>query len=251
MVDYESEVRKEAVDFIEEVMDEVIEALKNGENYILDGDVEERFFECITDRSYTLSDAAFVIDNSRNVETDSGLWEGKDPQDAVEIQAAFTFSNDVHSDVEEIYEDLKSTYDDNYGEVYDELMEKHENDIKTDPDEDDYDATEDAEEAAIVFTKEYFEEEYGDTIHVVTDKKDQIYRIERYLTMADNASLWGGYPVGGSYIDSRCGVGFGMPDIHDYVEYDHEIARAIPAIRGMYKEDVKKYLGDLRKEVYV
>jgi len=249
MVNYDSEVRKEAIDFIEEVMDDVIESLKNDENYLLDGDIQDRFFECITDRSYTLSDAAFVIENSNNVEEDSGLWEGKDPQDAIETQAAFTFSNDVHQDVEEIYEDLKSTYDDNYGEIYDELMEKHKDDVKADPD-DDYDATDDAEEAAILFMKEYFESEYGDTIPVITDKKDQIYRIERYLAMADRVSR-GGYPVGGSYIDSRCGVGFGMPDEYDYVEYDHEIARAIPAISGMYKEDVKKYLNELRVEVKV
>jgi hypothetical protein len=249
MVDYESEVRKEAVDFIEEVMDDVVEALRNGDDYLLDRDVEDRFFECVTDRSYTLSDAAFVIDNSNNVETDSGLWEGKDPQDAIETQAAFTFSNDVHAEVEEIYEDLKSTYDDNYGEVYDDLMERHANDVKADPDDDDYDATDDAEEAAVKFMQEYFEEEYGNSVSVVTDKKEQIFMIERYLTMADNASMWGGYPVGGSYIDSRCGVGFGMPNIHDYVEYDHKIARAIPEIRGKYKEDVKKYLSEIRKEV--
>jgi hypothetical protein len=248
MVNYDSEVHKEAVDFIEEVMDDVVEALKNGEDYLLDGDLDDRFFESVTDRSYTLSDAAFVIENSNNVEEDSGLWEGKDPQDAIETQAAFTYSNDVHSEVEEIYEDLKSTYDDNYGEVYDELMERHKDDVKVDPDDDDYDATNDAEEAAVLFTKEYFESEYGDTVPVVTDKKDQIYRIERYLTMAKTVSR-GGYPVGGSYIDSRCGVGFGMPDEYDYVEYDHEIARAIPAIRGLYKEDVTKYLNDLRKEV--
>ena len=232
MVDYYDEVRKEAVDFIEEVMDEVAESLKNGENYLLDGDVEDRFSECVTDRSYTLSDAAFVIDHSNSVETDSGLWEGMSPKEAIEAQAAFTFSNDVRSEVEDIYEDLKSTYDDNYGEVYDDLMERHKNDVKADPDDDDYDATEDAEEAAVVFTKEYFEEEYGNSVPVVTDKKEQVFMIERYLTLKDNASSWGGYPVGGSYIDSRCGVGFGMPTIYDYVEYDHEIARAIPAIRG-------------------
>lgn len=248
MVNYDDEVRKEAIDFIEEFMDDVVEALKNGDDYLLDGNLDDTFFEIITDRSYTLSDAAFVIENSNNVEEDSGLWEGKDPQDAIETQAAFTYSNDVHAKVEEIYEDLKSTYDDNYGEVYDELMEKHKDDVKADPDDDDYDATDDAEEAAVVFTKEYFEEEYGNTVPVVTDKKEQIFMIEKYLIMANTVSR-GGYPVGGSYIDSRCGVGFGMPKEYDYVEYDHEIARAIPAIRGLYKEDVTKYLNDLRKEV--
>lgn len=249
MVDYYDEVRKEAVDFIEEVMDEVAESLKNGENYLLDGDVEDRFFECVTDRSYTLSDAAFVIENSNNVETDSGLWEGQEPHEAVKTQAAFTFSNDVHATVEEMYEDIKSEYDDNYNEVYDDLMKRHENDVKADPDDDDYDATEDAENAAVEYAKDYFEGEYGNRVSVVTDKKEQIFMIERYLTLKDNASLWGGYPVGGSYIDSRCGVGFGMPNIHDYVEYDHKVARAIPDIRGMYTEDVRKYLSSLRQEV--
>jgi len=249
MVDYESEVRKEAIDFIEEVMDDVVEALKNEEDYLLDGDVEDRFFECVTDRSYTLSDAAFVIENSSNVEEDSGLWEGKDPQDAIEIQAAFTFSNDVHQDVAEIYEDLKSTYDDKYGEIFDDLAERHKDDVKVDPDDDDYDASEDAGEAAIEFVKEYFEREYGNTIVPITDRKKKIDMIENYLRLAKNASLWEGYPVGGSYIDSRCGVGFGMPNIHDYVEYDHEIARAIPDIRGMYKSNVLKYLEELKKEI--
>jgi len=125
----------------------------------------------------------------------------------------------------------------------------HANDVKEDPDDDDYDATEDAEEAAAKFMQEYFEEEYGNSVPIVTDKKEQIFMIERYLTMADKTSR-GGYPVGGSYIDSRCGVGFGMPTEYDYVEYDHEIARAIPEIRGKYKDDVKKYLSEIRREVY-
>ena len=81
------------------------------------------------------------------------------------------------------------------------------------------------------------------------DSEKKIYMIERYLSLADSASMWSGYPVGGSYIDSRCGVGFGMPNIHDYVEYDHEIARAIPDIRGMQKSEVIKYLGELKKEI--
>jgi len=73
--------------------------------------------------------------------------------------------------------------------------------------------------------------------------------IERYLALGGNASLWDGYPCGSSYIDSRCGVGFGMPEIHDYVEYDHMIAKAIPEIDGKSKNDVKKYLEELRKEL--
>lgn len=240
MVHYSDEVRKEAVDFVEEMMDEFITAMQNEDDYFFDNDVEDRFFECVCDRAYTLSDAAFVIENSDNVETDSGLWDGKEPAEALETQAAFTFSNDVHSEVEEIYEAVKSEYDLHYQIIYDELADKH-------SDDDDYDPTEDAMEAASLVAKEYFEETYGDGVEVVTGIGDRIRMIERYLALGDRASLWDGYPCGGSYIDSRCGVGFGMPEIHDYVEFDHMIAKAIPEIYGKGKSEIKKYLEELKK----
>jgi len=242
MVRYSDEVRKEAVDFIEEMMDEFITAMQNEDDYFFNSDVEDRFFECVCDRAYTLSDAAFVIENSDNVETDSGLWEGREPAEALETQAAFTFSNDVHCEAEEIYESVKSEYDLHYQVVYDELADKH-------SDDDDYDPTEDAMEAASQVAKEYFEETYGDKIEIVTGTGDRIRMIERYLALGNNASLWDGYPCGSSYIDSRCGVGFGMPEIHDYVEFDHMIAKAIPEIDGKGKNEIKKYLEDLKKGV--
>jgi len=97
--------------------------------------------------------------------------------------------------------------------------------------------------------KEYFQNDYHEDVTVVTGVPDRIRMIERYLALGGNASLWDGYPCGSSYIDSRCGVGFGMPEIHDYVEYDHMIAKAIPEIDGKSKNDVKKYLEELRKEL--
>jgi hypothetical protein len=245
MVSYESEVRKEAVDFIEEVMDEVKEALQNEEGYLLDGDVDDRFFECVTDRSYTLSDAAFVIENSRNVEDDSGLWQGQDPQDAIKSQAAFTFANDVRSEIEDIYEQIKSEYDDKYVEIYDKMIESAPE--KVDADEDDY-PEEDARDAAFKFAEEYFYDEYDPKVEVVTEKSAKINMIEKYIALGRNADLWSGYPVGSSYIDSRCGIGYGMPNIHDYVEYDHMIARAIPDICGKSEREVKDYLEGLKKE---
>lgn len=241
MVHYSDEVRKEAIDFIDEMFDEFIEAMQNEEDYFFnDSGVEDRFFECVGDRSYTLTDAAFVIENSDNVETDSGLWEGQDPVDAVCSQAAYTFSNDVRIKIEEIYEDVKSEYDRAYSDVYDELADKYSDDA-------DYDPTEDAMESAAMQAKEYFQNDYHEDVKVVTSVFDKIRMIERYLALGNNASLWDGYPCGSSYIDSRCGVGFGMPEIHDYVEYDHMIAKAIPEIDGKSKSDVKKYLEELRK----
>lgn len=248
MVNYESEVEKEAIDFIEEVMEEFLESMENDENYFLDGDVDDRFFECVTDKSYSLTDAAFVIENSNSVETDSGLWDGKDPAEALETQAAFTFSNDVRSEVEDIYEDVKTQYDDEYQRVYDELEEKHVNEKDPDPDEDDYDPEDDARVAARVFAEEYFDDAYGEgSVVVLKETGDKIRLLERYLRLGEGASLWNGYPCGSSYIDSRCGVGFGMPEIHDYVECDHEVARAIPEIRGKDRHEIKVYLEELKK----
>jgi hypothetical protein len=71
--------------------------------------------------------------------------------------------------------------------------------------------------------------------------------IEKYLSLGDNADLWGGYPCGSSYIDSRCGIGFGMPNIHDYVTYDHMISKVIPDISGKNKSEIKLYLEQLKR----
>jgi len=240
MVKYDAEVRTEAVDFIDEMLDEFIEAMQNESDYFFEGDVEDRFFENVGDRSYTLTDAAFVIENSDNVETDSGLWEGQEPAEALETQAAFTFSNDVRSEVEEIYESVKSEYDEKYSEICDELEAKH-------FDEEDYEPSEDAMEAASQFAKEYFQEEYHEKTEVIKNTGDKIRMIERYLDLGNHASSWSGYSCGSSYIDSRCGVGFGMPEIHDYVEFDHMIAKAIPDINGKGKSEIRKYLEDLKK----
>ena len=158
----------------------------------------------------------------------------------VETQAAFTFSNDVRSEVEEIYESVKSEYDEKYSKICDELEAKH-------FDEEDYEPSEDAMEAASQFAKEYFQDEYHESTKVITEKVDKLRMIERYLDLGNHASSWSGYPCGSSYIDFRCGVGFGMPEIHDYVEFDHMIAKAIPDISGKGKREIRKYLEDLKK----
>jgi hypothetical protein len=159
MVYYMGEVRKEAVDFIGDCFDDVLSAFENDEDRLFDeSGVDDAFWESVIDRSYSLSDAAFVIENSNNVESDSGLWDGKDPAEALETQAAFTYGNDVRNEVEEIYEDLKMEFDSKKTEVYDELEEKNIN--SEDDEDDDYDPEEDALESAKIYIKEYFDETY-------------------------------------------------------------------------------------------
>lgn len=248
MVYYDGEVRKEAVDFIEDVFDDVIDAIVDDEDYLFNNSsIDDTFFESVTDRSYSITDAAFVIENSDNVESDSGLWDGKDPSEALECQAAFTYANDVKSDVEEIYQEIKSVYDEKYDEIYRDLEDK--NIEAGDKGDEDYDPEDDAREAAKQFIDDYFQNEYNEPVAVVTSAGDRIRMIERYLALGDNAGMWAGFPCGGSYIDSRCGVGFGMPEIHDYVEFDHMISHAIPDISGKNTSEIKVYLKELKKSV--
>lgn len=248
MVDYYEEVRKEAVNFIDEIWDEYIKDLLEEKDGDMFRTIDDRFTESVTDRSYTVKDAAFVIDNSNNIEEDYGLWEGEhDPSQALEIQACYTYANDVRVDVEEIYEDLLAHYEDTYDEVYADLWKKH-TEQESYNDEDDYDPFEVSHNYALGHTYGYFEDEYKDIPEPVTDLKRQISLIEKYFKMGENSNR-SGYPVGGSYIDARCGVGFGMQEELDYVNYDHYIAKVIPDIRGMYREDVRKYLEEIKGKV--
>lgn len=253
MVNYYTEVQKEAVDFVDQYFDEFVEAIINEEDNPTYDSLESEFHCDITDRGYTLTDAAFVIENSNNVEEDSGIWEGLSPTDAIQSQAAYTFGNDVHEEIGEIYDDLKDEYETFYNACIDELNDEHEKDVdgKDDPDDDrydenfvddDFDPEEEARDMAKQQLTLYFKNNYTDAAIVpLTSNADKINAIRRYLKMGEQ-SCRSGYPVGGAYIDSRCGVGYGESNEYDYVEYDHEIAKLIPEIRGMGKDKVKEYL---------
>jgi len=75
--------------------------------------------ESHVDRSYNLTDAAELIDQlSDYEETDSGLWEGQQPKEAIGTCAAFTYGNAVYDQwrdlIEKINEeaaDIISDYD--------------------------------------------------------------------------------------------------------------------------------------------
>ena len=54
----------------------------------------------------------------------------------------------------------------------------------------------------------------------------------------------GSYPLGGSYIDARCGTGYGMPDQYEYVMTDRKVAKQLPHLAGKYRDDVIKYYQD-------
>lgn len=228
LVNYDTDIEKEAKEFMQEIEDELKEAIKDNLEFDrndIDA-LDTRFHEEITDRGYTLSDAAFIIENSDNPETDSGIWEGQQPEDAIRTKAAYSFSNDVWFKCDEIYNEIKEEY--------------KEQQISLNADDNETEEKQEKENNKIL--DEIFKEYTNTSLEPVPkSSQEEKYLIQHWLNLNSRAGLRGGYPVGSSYIDARCGTGHGQPDAKDYVDFDHEFAQQVPHLSGKYKSSVKEY----------
>lgn len=87
-----------------------------------------------------LLDSAEILDQSNNVETDSGLWQGEEPRKAIATQAFFTYRGDLFNALkDEVYgylEELESEAISDLGFAQEEL------DSKTESLDEDADVTE-------------------------------------------------------------------------------------------------------------
>lgn len=224
-MNYDADVLKDAVDFLDNHSDEFKDAISNGLDFDLndiDG-LDEWFHEEITDRSYSLTDASYILENCDNEETDSGLWEGKSPTEAIPIMAAYSYANDVWFKCEELYNEIKDSYKEILAEPESEDMEPP------------------TEEYAIERAWGDFRKEYIEIKPIEKGSEEEQRLIKRWLDLNPKAGLWGGYPVGNSYIDARCGSGHGMPEVKDYVDIDQEIAQKCPHLRGKNRHEMEKY----------
>jgi hypothetical protein len=100
-VDYVTMAEADAQEAFENFVDEMADMAAGGEvsddmlNDYRNGD--EYHHQSHTDRSYDLSEAAQVLDQLDDYEeTDSGLWEGLAPREAIGAQAAYTYGNAVY-----------------------------------------------------------------------------------------------------------------------------------------------------------
>ena len=224
ILDYEREVEKDAKEFLSEYADEVIGLLKDSEEELSDELRFERLEETLN-REYTPEDAIFVLDNSQNEETDSGLWEGKDWREELNIRAAFTYINDVRSKVEEIYKD-----------AYEEFESAAE---ELNPDDEDH------EQKLESLAKNILSENTEELIEQVKPGSQEEKEIlSEWIRLSKNVGTRGSYPLGRSYIDARCGTGYGMPDQYEYVMTDRKVAKQLPHLAGKYRDDVIKYYQD-------
>lgn len=230
-MNYDKDVEDDARDLLLEMEEQLKEAIKESKDWDYNDidDLDELFHSSIVDRAYTPSDAGYIIENCTNEETDTGLWEGQDLVSQLSAMAAYSYGNDVWSKCTELYDELKE----NYEYELSNLEDKKEIDFEIE-----------APDLAANISWQIFK----DSIEVEPYKKgssEEKYIIERWLELNKNAGLWGGYPVGGSYIDSRCGTGHGMPEVKNFVDLDHELVKRCPHLSRMDKADVEEYISKL------
>lgn len=230
MVDYYKDVETEAKDFLANNEDMIKGALEDGKDFDLndiDG-LDGAFHYDITDRAYSPRDAVFVLENTDNEETDSGLWEGQDWRDELSTRAAYSFSNDVWFKCEEIYKEMQ------------EEIERRRNALLPEDEKE----LEEEEEQKIL--DEVFKEHTTTKLEPVEQgSKEEKRLIERWLELNKGAGMWGGYPVGSSYIDARCGTGHGMPEIKDYVDFDREFSQQVPHLADKRRAEVEAYFNKM------
>lgn len=164
--DYNYKVEEVAKDVLEDNINNWVELAGEGNAWDIMEELDVATHEAI-DREFLsidLHDCAYILENGE-VETDSGLWEGLDPIQAVESMAFFTFRNDV-------FEALKDKV---HGELEDylDLLESESEQIQNDLDE----VTELKEDDS----EEYNEDEEDELVDEIYELDNRIKEVESVL----------------------------------------------------------------------
>lgn len=127
------DVRRDALNMMEEFLDATIEQLlddgkASGDllNDYPNGDAYHH--ETHVDKDYSLSEAAELLDClSDHEETDSGLWQGLEPREAIACQAAFTYGNAVMDHWQNLIENVNDDEElslllEDYGGIEDDVQ---------------------------------------------------------------------------------------------------------------------------------
>lgn len=249
MVDYQKDVEEDAVALILDNEDMFKQAIKDDVDFDRNDidDLDQVFHESITDRGYTPEDAIFILENCENEETDSGIWDGcEDYREELSARAAYSYANDVWFKGEELYNELKTFYAD----AYEAMQEQHKEDPEPKDDDEEEDQEDKIKEEAATEAITEFRNRYDPKLAPVEEGSEEEYELlKEWLSLNSKSGMWGGYPLGGSYIDSRCGTGHGMPDVKDYVDFDRLVAKRVPHLRSKYQGDIKSYFEKLERKL--
>lgn len=109
--EYRKQLDEEVIDFLKDHSDDIRQSLVDGGNFDeYSGWMDSDFHSAFVDRAYSLKEAVDVLENCRNVETDSGLWQGQDAEAALSTQAAFSYGNDARREIADYLESIKESY---------------------------------------------------------------------------------------------------------------------------------------------
>jgi hypothetical protein len=104
---YYGYISDQAKMFVDEHKEDIIVEIRDGNTDVYDMLSDSRIHEWVdNDFIYVdLVDSAHIIEQSDNVETDWGLWEGQEPMEAIKSQAFFTYRNDLLYSVKDLMEE--------------------------------------------------------------------------------------------------------------------------------------------------
>lgn len=114
-MNYEQDARDDARCFLSERVGEIVDQIETHSTpqcdpYDFSGG--DRALNEITDEWYSLLEAATLLDElSDYEETDSGLWEGMDPRDAIRAMATYTYLNAVSHFIADTLEEIRDNVD--------------------------------------------------------------------------------------------------------------------------------------------
>lgn len=222
-MDYDKDLLNDVVSFLEEIEDEIKTALIDGAEF---GDIDDGEIRCRMEESiytpFSLEDAAFVINNCENEETDAGLCEGLDQTDAIIAMAVYSYSADAWDKAEELYDEMFTEYvDEDDGLRFDKM------------------------DMANIVWDEFLKRH---TIEPVdAGGITELTILEHWIRLNNNAGMWNRSPFGGAYIDARCGVGYSMPDIKNFVDCDRTAQYQLPHMNGKCRDDVKARIDELKE----
>ncbi len=113
--DYRQDAKDDALETVKNFQDQIVEQLiQKGEaskdlfNDYLDGDAYHHDYHA---NDYDLLESATLLHQlSEDKETDRGLWQGLDPEQAICAQASYTYSNAVMSEFQGLIEGLNDAF---------------------------------------------------------------------------------------------------------------------------------------------
>jgi len=228
---YKEDIEEYAICFIVEHEEQIKKGIINNLDF---EDLNEKEYNYLGDLLrerefyFSLDDAVVVIDECEELEEDKGLWEGQQPEEALIIKAIYSAQNDLIVKTDEIYNTLK--------EGYVNAIEKLENDKGEKINLNDKNK---GEVINNIFKRWEGERE---VIPLKNGSIEEKEAIEEWLRENKTVGIFGGYPLGSCYIDSRCGSGYdNNSQLANYLDLDRHTVKLIPHLKGKYTNEVEEY----------